>query len=357
MALLFAYSCNNLTASGTQLPGAFAGVVGAPTVGVGDGPGATPINTVHCDGASNGVLVPNIAIPINGNGLCIGAGFKVSGVGAQPVTLYQVGGNVYALYVQVSSDGSMQLSLTSVSGYSSASGVFTFGSRHEVELFVSSFTSANQVSVILDGVPVPGLTNIVLSSYYGGLTGLSDGATIHTVQVACGTVAADAATVVVDSVYALDTTGTVNNAPLGPCISTPMFPSAPGHVSAWSVHGVSLGWEALSVVPPAGDTSYIYDSNPGDQESCALTAVANITAVYGICVIANQRQDTAGGGRTTSLGVGNGSGQNYTSPFATWGLGTTYRMNTAPYSFNPFTDVAWALVDLNTLEVSAKLQT
>ena len=357
MALLFNYSCGNLTASGTQLPGAFASVVGAPTVGVGDGPGATPINTVHCDGESNGVTVPNVAIPINGNGLCIGAGFKVSGVGGEPALFYCIGGSVYFLYVQVSADGSMQMGLSLVGAASSPSGTFTFGSRHEVEIFVSTFASANQVSVILDGVPVTGLTNLVLSSYYGGLTGLSDGATIHTVQVACGPQTADPATVIVDSVYALDTTGTVNNAPLGPCISTPMFPSAPGHVSAWTPFGVSLGWEALAVIPPAGDTSYIYDSNPGDQEAVEVTAVANITAVYGVSVIANQRQDTAGGGRTISLGLGNGSGQNYTSAFATWGLGTTYKMNTAPYSFNPFTTVPWALSDLSTLQLALKLQT
>jgi hypothetical protein len=240
---------------------------------------------------------------------------------------------------------------------SSPSGTFTFGNRHEVELFVSSFAAVNSVSVILDGVAVAGLTNLTLSSYYGGLTGLSDGATIHTVTVGGGYNGATEP-MVVDSVYALDTTGIApNNAPLGPCIATPMLPSAAGHASAWTPFGVTYGYEALAVVPPAGDTSYIYDSTPGDQEAVELAAVANITAVYGICVIANQRQDTAGGGRTVSLGVGSGSAQNYTSQFATWGLGTSYKMNTAPYSFNPFTSAAWTLSDLSTLQLALKLAT
>ena len=83
-----------------------------------------------------------------------------------------------------------------------------------------------------------------------------------------------------------------------------------------------------------------------------MSAASGISGVYGICVIADQRQDTSGGGRTIELGVGDGSTRQYGSA---WGLGTTYAMNTTPFSFNPITSSAWTLGDLTTLQVAARL--
>ncbi len=273
--------------------------------------------------------------------------------------LWYIGSTVNngGLAVGVNPDGSMFCYITDGdNSFVSPSGTFTFGNRHEVEILVTQFNGSGTATVKLDGVAVPGLTSIVPTDISGTPFKLVDGSTIHTVWAGGGSqIGIGTTPIVVDSTYAIDTSGSFCNALLGPCISIPYIPSGVGNASGFSVFGESFGWQALAVIPPAGDTSYIYSATPTTQESCATTGPADITAVYGLSVIANQRQDTAGGGRTTSLGVGNGSSQIYGSLYGTWPLGTTYKTNTTPFSFNPFTSVAWALADLTTLEVSAKV--
>lgn len=363
MALLFNYSFNNLTLA-AQLPGALANISGSPTIGVADGPGTTAINTLHTDGKNSWGWVPNVGIPINSQGFGIGCGFNVTAFGSAATNLYAIGSSgssnfAGALLLQLGADGSLQCWIAGQIGtfFSSPSGTFTFGSRHEVEMIISSFSSTASVTVKLDGVAVTGLTSMAfnLTAY------LPDGPTIHSIAFGGSNAFFTGGTVtstpiVCDSIYAIDTTGSAPcNALLGPCISIPYIPSGVGHVSGFSVFGESFGWQALAVIPPAGDTSYIYSATPTTQESCALTGPSDITAVYGLSVIANQRQDTAGGGRTTSLGIGNGSSQNYPTFFGTWPLGTSYKTNTTPISSNPFTSAPWALADLSTLEVAVKV--
>ena len=355
IALLFNYSANNINTA--ALPGAYAAVAGSPTVGSADGPQG--INTIHCNGSSNAVFLPNIAISVNGNGLIVGAGFNVTSFGAGSIGLMLIGSNVNTggLAVCVSADGSMQVTVLygSYTNYSSASGVFTFGNRHEVEIKISTFAGTNAVTVYLDGAAVAGLTAIDVAN----LLNLPDGSTIHSVLVggSLGIVAggsgATGTPVVVDSTYANDTTGSAPcNGPLGPCISIPMFTAGVGQESAWTPNGATPGWNCLHEVPPDGDTTYISDSNPGDEEACTLTAPFGISGVYGVSVISDQRQDTGGGGRTIELGVGNGTTRSYGSA---WPLGTTYKMNTTPFSTNPLTSAPWVLADLSTLQVAAKL--
>lgn len=263
--------------------------------------------------------------------------------------------NTGGFVVNVSADGSMQFGVLygSFTSYSSASGVFTFGNRHEVEVKISTFASSNAVTLYLDGAPVAGLTAIDVPN----LLNLPDGSTIHSVLMGAGLgISGSGATstaIVMDSTYACDTTGSAPcNAPLGPCISVPMFPNGVGQESAWTPNGATPGWNCIHEVPPDGDTTYISDDNPGDEEACTLSQPTGISGVYGISVIADQRQDTSGGGRTIELGVGNGSTRAYGSA---WSLGTTYKMNTTPFSSNPLTSAAWALADLSTLQVAAKL--
>ena len=346
MALLFNYSANNITTT-AQLPGAWAGIGGLPTLGVGDGPEG--INTVHTNGKSSWVFMANVSVAINGNGLVVGSGFNVGTFATFNTGLYAIGGNGAntTLMLLLGADGSLQLQITDEAPIASASGVFTFGNRHEVEVKVSAFSTSGTVTVYLDGAAVTGLTAVAT----GSLAGLADGATIHTVQVGGCQVGGSATTIIVDSTYALDTTGSYDNAPLGPCLSAPMVPNAPGNASAWTPNGAALGWECISNIPAKGDAEYISSSTSGQQETCALSVPSYLTGVYGVNVICDQRQDSAGGGRTTELGIGNGSTESYGSA---WGLGTTYAMNSTAFSSNPFTSTGWALADLSTLQVAVK---
>lgn len=347
MALLWNYSLGNITATG-QLPAGFAGISGSPAFGSGDGPAG--LNTLHTDGKTSWAYAPNVAVPINSHGLVVGCGFTVSTFASQNTGLYSIGGTggVTALMVLLGSDGSLQLQITDEAPIASASGVFTFGSRHEVEVLVSEFSSGGVVTVELDGVAVAGLTAVAT----GSLAALNDGANIHTVAIGGASPAGAPTTIVLDSAYVMDTTGSFDNAPVGPAISVPMFPNGVGNASAWTPNGASLGWECIHEVPPDGDTTYISSDTPSQQEACTLSPPASITGVYGLTVFSDQRQDTEGGGRTVELGIGNGSTQVYGSAF---GLGTTYAMQSTAFSSNPFASRAWTLADMSTLQVAANV--
>lgn len=347
MALLFNYSANNINTA--ALPGAYAGFNGAPTVGIADGPQG--INTIHCNGQHNYVALPNVGVAINGNGLIVGGGFNITGSYLSATGIYCIGGNGNdpSLLLQVSADGSIQIFIPGGTVYSSPSGTLTFGNRHEIEITVSAFSTSGTVSVDLDGVAVTGLTAIAVAN----LASLNDGGTIHTVLVGGGQLGSWSATpIIVDSTYAMDTTGSFCNAAVGPAISVPMIPNAPGQESAWTPSGAALGWECISEIPPDGDTTYISSDTPTQEEACALSAPVGISGVYGVSVISDQRQDTSGGGRTIELGLGNGTTRSYGSA---WGLGTTYAMNTTPFSENPFTSSAWTLGAMTGLQVAAQL--
>ena len=352
MSLLFSYSANNIETA--QLPGGYANITGIPTVGFGDGPQG--INTIHCpSGAANLVWLPNISIA-GSNGLVVGAGFNVTSFGSGTQTLITIGessAGLDALVVQVNSDGSMTCKITEgTNPITSPSGTFTFGNRHEVEILTTEFNSSGVVTVYLDGVAIPALTSIQPRNISGAILALTDGSSIH--SVGCGGVLgqANATLVVVDSTYAMDTTGAYCNAPVGPAISVPMFPNGVGQESAWTPVGATPGWNCIHEVPPDGDTTYISSSTVNQEEACTLSAASGISDVYGVCVISDQRQDTPGGGRTVELGIGNGTTRSYGTA---WGLGTTYVMNTTPFSSNPFTSSPWALADLSTLQIACKL--
>ncbi len=358
MAALFNYSCNNIVTA--SLPGAYASIFGSPTVGSGDGPQG--INTIHCNGNTEGVYLPNVAININGNGLILGAGFDVTAFGSGGTGLYSIGSNLgltAVISLVLGADGSLQIVSTSGSGNptvlaSSASGTFTFGNRHEVEFIISAFSSSGTATVNLDGVPVTNLITVAVSN----LASLQDGATIHSVLAGCTNqevssgFAAESTPIVMDSTYAFDTSGSFCNAPVGPAISVPMIPNGVGQESSWAPNGAALGWECISEIPPDGDTTYISSDTPTQEEACALSAPVGISGVYCVSVIGDQRQDTSGGGRTIELGLGNGTTRSYVGA---WGLGTTYKMNTTPFSENPFTSSAWTLGAMTGLQVAALL--
>lgn len=356
MALLINYSFNNIETA--QLPGALAAIYGAPTVGFGDGPQG--INTLHTNGAGGSGSfgwLPNIAIT-GSTGLIVGAGQNVTSFGSGQTQLMHVGSSssLNALVLAVNADGSMALYIIDgTNSFTSASGVFTFGSRHEVEIKVTEFNSSGTVTVYLDGVAVSTLTNVQPRNISGTILALNDGSTIHSVGIGGGLQGGLSSTLIVnDSFYAMDTTGSFCNAPVGPAISVPMFPDGVGQDSAWTPVGATPGWNCIHEVPPDGDATYISSATANQEEACTLSAATGISGVYGVSIIADQRQDTSGGGRTTEIGIGNGTTRSYGTA---WGLGTSYVMNTTPFSSNPFTAAAWALADLSTLQIAAKLTT
>jgi hypothetical protein len=263
-------------------------------------------------------------------------------------------GSLNALVVGVNADGSVTVYIIDgTNSFTSASGVFTFGNRHEVEIEITEFNSSGTVTVYLDGVPIGPLTGVQPRNISGTILALNDGATIHSVGIGGGFQGGLTSTpIVCDSFYAMDTTGAYCNAPVGPAISVPMFPNGVGQESAWTPVGATPGWNCIHEVPPDGDTTYISSSTVNQEEACTLSAASGISGVYGVCVISDQRQDTSGGGRTVELGIGNGTTRSYGTA---WGLGTTYVMNTTAFSSNPFTSAPWALADLSTLQVAAKL--
>jgi hypothetical protein len=156
----------------------------------------------------------------------------------------------------------------------------------------------------------------------------------------------------------MDTTGSFDNAPVGVAISIPYTPLGAGNKTQWAVTGAANGYQALQNIP-ANSSEYISSNTVGQEETVTLTNLFSISlsAVYGVSVGASQEEDTPGGGRSTTLGVGNGTTQNYGTIYNDWPLGTTYAYNVTPFSSNPFTSVAWQPTDLTTLECAVKLLT
>jgi hypothetical protein len=116
--------------------------------------------------------------------------------------------------------------------------------------------------------------------------------------------------------------------------------------------GMGANWECVSIIPPPGDTDYVYGSVVGTTDAYALGTISGLSQLNGVMTLANARQTVAGGGRTLNVGIGNGTTQNYTQPQS---LTTTYTMLNAVYNTNPFTASPWALGDLTTLQAAIQI--
>jgi len=334
MAAIFTTSCAGYTSLSAAAPGPFAAVNGTPTVNVGGGPNG--INSVTF--ALNAyVQPPNISFG-SGSGIAVGFGLTVAPGGSGTVALFGSPGQD-ALVVNV--DGSIGFYPWDGTAVVSASGAFSFGTRHTVEWSESNIsTYPSTVKVYVDGALVATGTTTTGAFWGFPQTQLRFG------NVAC----------TIDSIYVCDLSGSINNGVLSQIYghtgqSVPYVPSRTGSQNAWTASDSGTLYHAVASIPPSGDALYASDATPSDQMSVGVnnTSIGLATVAF-VTVQANVRQ--TGAGRTIGVGIGNGGLPVYAAPV---GLPCTYVGIATTFNTNPVTNAPWVTSDLTTLELALEV--
>lgn len=152
-----------------------------------------------------------------------------------------------------------------------------------------------------------------------------------------------------DDVYILDGTGGApNNTFWGDTIATALLPAANGSNTAWSYAGGSSAWASVADNPPDGDTSYIFDSNPGDISTFPLSALGSSPpGIHAVQVTHSSRMDVAGA-HSVAPEVRSG-GTNYPGTAVT--LTTSYAMYVSQWPTDPATGLPWTSAGIAAVEV------
>jgi hypothetical protein len=226
--------------------------------------------------------------------------------------------------------------------------VFPSGTWTYVELQAVAATGATGTIVVrVNNAVVFSLANVATCStsnaYYNGVQGGYLG------QAAAG------GSLWVDDFYVCDNTGTgLDNNFLGDVRISALMPSGNGRVNQWTrIGGTTSGnYTAVSEAPPDGDTSYVADSNVGDEDCYTLGALpGNAQKIMAVQVVAYARKDDAGA-RVLGLGFGNGTSEAFDSGT---NLGTSYTWVISGFSKNPLTGNNWAVSDFATLQAALQV--
>lgn len=126
-----------------------------------------------------------------------------------------------------------------------------------------------------------------------------------------------------DDYVIYDTTGAVNNGPLGDVRCRTIFPDADGPLQQWPVTGDASAHAALAHVPPDVAAHYVAGQNVGDAVDVALQDLPINTAyVFGV-LMCNQLSKTDAGGCTVQPALLSGAGSTDGTPVNP-GVGTGY---------------------------------
>jgi hypothetical protein len=152
-------------------------------------------------------------------------------------------------------------------------------------------------------------------------------------------------------IYIRDTTGSYANTNFGNGKVILLTPNAAGRVTNFTPVGQPANWQNAAEIPPQGDSDYNYSAAVGAEDCYKLSAPGTNATVGGVQVFASARMDTVNP-RGIELGIGNGTTENFGSPY---GLTQTYAGYTSQFSNNPFTGVGWFNVDLTTLQAAVEV--
>ncbi len=145
-----------------------------------------------------------------------------------------------------------------------------------------------------------------------------------------------------DDMYALDTTGSVNNTYLGDIAVNTLMPNADGAHTSFSGHPSSSHFANVDEIPPDGDTSYNADSSVGDMDTYLTAGVLPGASVAGIQVNLYARKDDAG--LRSVAPVIRQSSLDY--PGTTRALTASYVCYTQLYDLDP-TSATWTATNIN----------
>lgn len=260
-----------------------------------------------------------------------------SGASTQPVQLFIAAASNPPVVLSVSSNGGSSYDI---------SGNISYNQWHHVELFFSAGltgVNSNPVAMYIDGTLAASGTLAHSANQSPPMT-----------QFQIGTTAAASGGEIVNYDNFFVAVG-ASGLPLGPQIVNTTLPAGTGQFSSWAQFPVSTtsagNYTFVNVIPPNGDTAYLYTASPGAKDAYLLAPLvispSTITAVKSVSSIYQ-----TGTTRTYAIGIGNGVTQSFGGTLTPGGTtSASYAYTSSVFITNPFTSAAWAVGDLNTLQV------
>lgn len=235
MAGLFGTSCNAETVIGPSAPdgytGPFSTVVGSPTINIGAGIAGN--NTISLP---NGTFLGfgASALPYLPVGFAMGFGLSVASAPSAltPILAITLGTSTVTLAI----DGTGTLTLTAGSAFTvaSSSGAFLYnGARQYIECYLSGIGSSITGTIQYEGTP----NGTGTGTTYSG-TNFSN--------FVIGAAANLTASLIVDSIYMVDLTGSGRNYLLGKRVVGIQSSAGVGQFSQFTPNGASLGWQCVA---------------------------------------------------------------------------------------------------------------
>ena len=214
--------------------------------------------------------------------------------------------------------------------------LISIGNYAYVETKVVSFANPGQVIVRING-------QVVLN-----VTGNTDPDGTGTFQTFYLQGPGSGPTANHDDIYLCNLTnsgvsGQPNDDFLGAIRNYAQVPIADASPLQWTPNTGTTHYTQVDTIPPPGDSSYVFDGNPGDvdQYVYGTSGIVPPVSIFAVQVCLNAKLD-ASGSRIIAPDVGGEVGQGVA-------LGTTYNMVRQSYDGNPVNGKAWQLTDFGSV--------
>lgn len=227
---------------------------------------------------------------------------------------------------------------------STPNNTFLNATWHHVEIKVFVHDTTGTVEVRIDGV-----TQLTLTSQdtRNGGTGVVD-------NIWWGANSGAAANLHVDSLYIMDTTGSVNNDFVGPCRVSLLLPTSDGATEEWDRSTGSDSFALLDEATPNGDTDYIESDVDNERTLLGMGDLpAGADSIFAVQLSSYARKGDAGAAEFRQ-GIRSDSSDGAGSDKV---LAETYAVYLDVIELDPDGSVAWTPSAVNAAEVFVDVRT
>jgi hypothetical protein len=147
--------------------------------------------------------------------------------------------------------------------------------------------------------------------------------------------------VLVDDLYVMDTSGTLNNSFSGDLAVQCIYPVSDSGTSYWTPSSGSAGYAMVNENPPDGDTTYISSSTFNNYDDFAFTTVSSsVGNILAVQLNTTARKDNEGTRALQPRVSGVVAGNDIY-------LGDAYLNYVTPFDENPTTLTGWSVTEIN----------
>lgn len=159
----------------------------------------------------------------------------------------------------------------------------------------------------------------------------------------------------VDDFYVCDNLGSKNTTFLGDTQIGLIMPVSDGHYTQFTPSPAGSHFSNVNEIPPDGDATYNFDSNPGDIDSYKFQSVDTTRTYFGIQTNITARKDDTGNRSLSPMTrIGGVDFVKDPSPNDKF-VNQTYIDYTDTYDTNPATGLSWTGSDINGAEYGVKV--